>query len=336
MFPHWDQSQSGSKHLSASPPQCQTSFTAPAEAETEWGARHPLGLRPPPPPPQSSAQQIIIDKILLSVFFTNWCSTRFPSLGLPGPLSMWRSHWRKYQLHEWRGGEAGGCTLLFVFCLQRTDFVRVRQRALRPRWWCRSVSRTLGSRIRLQASETRRSSARAGSGHARRHGKCAREPTSRFSSRQETQICRCETAGRHQKLPGKYALVKYGIHFTPQSFAWERGLLCEWTVCERACARVCVHDLDTKNYSSLKLFLNTVYWQNFWKTTTSQLPGKLGNDIAWTSAVKYAWESHSMWEINICKYLRITKQHNKSNRTPGQSRGSSKPSWNRWSSCFRL
>lgn len=104
------------------------------------------------------------------------------------------------------------------------------------------------------------------------------------------------------------------------------------------CVCVCVHALDTKN-KLLNLWLRsleTVYWKNFWKTTTSQLPGKLGNDIAWTSAVKYAWESHKMWKINICKYLRITKQHNKSNRTPGQSRGSSRHSWNRWSSCFRL
>lgn len=44
-----------------------------------------------------------------------------------------------------------------------------------------------------------------------------------FSSGQETQICRCGTADRHQKLPGKCALVKYGIHFTPQFGVWGRA-----------------------------------------------------------------------------------------------------------------
>lgn len=176
----------------------------------------------------------------------------------------------------------------------------------------------LGSRIRLQASETRHRSAWAGSGRARRHGKHACEPTGLFSSGQETQICRCETAGRHQKLPGKYALVKYGIHFTPQSFAWERATV--WMDSVWACAYVCVHALNTKNkllnlcLHSLELFINSLYWKSL-KKTTSQLLKSWENYIAWTPAVKCAPDSNNMRKINICKYFRITKQNNKSNWT---------------------
>lgn len=129
-----------------------------------------------------------------------------------------------------------------------------------------------------------------------------------FSSGQETQICRCGTAGRHQNLPGKYALVKYGIHFTPQ--LWGR-------------ATVWMHDVWACMRQSHRTNCVYIYWSCFqthliWaarlriRVTPRQFhscwENVRRNYIAWTSAVQCAWESN-MCKINICKCFGRTKQY---------------------------
>lgn len=152
MFPHCNQSQSGSEHLSASPPRSQTSFLTAAEAEQ--GARHPLGLLLPPTGllSQSPATLHTTDKHWqdsAECFLHKLVLHSFPLAGSPGTLINVKKPLAEIPA-SWEGG---GCTLLFVFCLQGTDFVRVRQRALRPADGADLCHKRWGPE--LQASETR-------------------------------------------------------------------------------------------------------------------------------------------------------------------------------------
>lgn len=264
MFPHCDQSQSGSKHLSASPPQ-------PNELYGKSRVRGSPSLGTPTPPTgllsQSPAALHATDKHWqdsAECFLYKLVLHLLPLAGSPGTLINVKKPLAEIPASR----EGGGCTLLFIFRLQWTDFVRVRQRALRPRWWCRPVSRTLGSRIRLQASETRRRSAWAGSGRARRHGKRAHELTGLFSSGQETQICRNSWGTSETPWEIHTCEIWYPFH-TAAFCLWEWATV--WMDSVWACLHVCVHTWNTKNkllklcLHSLELFLNTLYWKSLKK-----------------------------------------------------------------------
>lgn len=122
--------------------------------------------------------------------------------------------WGSYQCEEVTDGNAkliwGACMLLFFFSLhwqriccgewgwhilQQLAGVPVASRLL----MC-CVVWSPGSRIKLQASETGHAALRQDQAKACKHGKCVHESTALFHSGQETQICRCWTAGRHQSL----------------------------------------------------------------------------------------------------------------------------------------